>query len=136
MSSTVAVCGRLTVFEIAPERNGCAAAIILMWPMCEIARSPTATSNTGRCSSLSARGADDRALVVDVGLDLLDLGAPSSRASRSAIGTVRLTIVICPPPTSSLNLTSEKSGSIPVVSQSIRKQIVPVGASTVACALR
>ena len=53
MSSTVAVCGRLTVFEIAPERNGCAAAIILMWPMCEIARSPTATSKTARCSSLS-----------------------------------------------------------------------------------
>ena len=51
MSSTVAVCGRLTVLEIAPERNGCTAPIILMWPMCEIARSPTATSNTGRCSS-------------------------------------------------------------------------------------
>ena len=49
---------------------------------------------------------------------------------------MRLTIVICPPPTSSLNLTSEKSGSTPVVSQSIRKEIVPVGASTVACALR
>ena len=32
--------------------NGCTAPIILMWPMCEIARSPTATSNTGRCSSL------------------------------------------------------------------------------------
>ena len=55
---------------------------------------------------------------------------------RSAGGTVRLTIVICPPPTSSLNLTSEKSGSMPVVSQSIRNEIVPVGASTVAWALR
>ena len=32
-SSTVASWGRFTVFEIAPERNGCAAAIILMWPM-------------------------------------------------------------------------------------------------------
>ena len=51
MSSTVAVCGRLTVLEIAPERNGWTAPIILMWPMCEIARSPTATSNTGRCSA-------------------------------------------------------------------------------------
>ena len=49
---------------------------------------------------------------------------------------MRLTIVILPPPTSSLNLTSEKSGSMPVVSQSIRNEIVPVGASTVACALR
>ena len=47
----MAVSGRFTVFEIAPEMNGCAAAIILMWPMCEMARSPTATSNTGRCSS-------------------------------------------------------------------------------------
>ena len=46
---------------------------------------------------------------------------------RSAIGTVRLTIVIVPPPTSSLYLTSEKSGSMPVVSQSIRNEIVPVG---------
>ena len=33
MSSTVAFSGRLTVFEIAPEMNGCAAAIILRWPM-------------------------------------------------------------------------------------------------------
>ena len=51
MSSTVADSGRLTVFEIAPEMNGCTADIIWMWPMCEMARSPTATSNTGRCSS-------------------------------------------------------------------------------------
>src|SRR3712207_7931616 len=41
-----------------------------------------------------------------------------------------------PPPTSFLNLTSEKSGSMPVVSQSIMKPMVPVGASTEACALR
>ena len=40
-----------TVFEIAPEMNGCVAAIIWMWPMCEIARWPTATSKTGRSSS-------------------------------------------------------------------------------------
>ncbi len=33
MSSTVAVCGRLTVFEIAPERNGWVAAIMSMWPV-------------------------------------------------------------------------------------------------------
>ena len=33
MSSTVQSVGRLTVFEIAPDRNGCAAAIIRMWPM-------------------------------------------------------------------------------------------------------
>jgi hypothetical protein len=46
------------------------------------------------------------------------------------------TIVISPPPTSRFDLTSEKSGSTPVVSQSIMKLIVPVGASTVACAFR
>ena len=55
---------------------------------------------------------------------------------RSARGTVWLTICIDPPPTSFLNLTSEKSGSMPVVSQSIMKPMVPVGASTDACALR
>ena len=53
-----------------------------------------------------------------------------------AIGTERLTIVSSPPPTSFFDLTSEKSGSTPVVSQSIMKLIVPVGASTVACELR
>ena len=41
-----------------------------------------------------------------------------------------------PPPTSFLNFTREKSGSMPVVSQSIMKPMVPVGASTEACALR
>jgi hypothetical protein len=46
------------------------------------------------------------------------------------------TIVRSPPPTSFFDFTSEKSGSTPVVSQSIMKLIVPVGASTVACALR
>ena len=54
----------------------------------------------------------------------------------SATGTVWFTIVMSPPPTSRLDFTSEKSGSIPVVSQSIMKEIVPVGASTVAWAFR
>ena len=54
----------------------------------------------------------------------------------SARGIVWFTICIEPPPTSFLNLTSEKSGSMPVVSQSIMKPMVPVGASTEACALR
>jgi hypothetical protein len=48
----------------------------------------------------------------------------------SAIGTVPLTIFISPPPTSFLYLTSAMSGSTPVVSQSIMKPMVPVGAST------
>ena len=36
-----------------------------------------------------------------------------------------------PPPTSFLNLISASSGSMPVVSQSIMKPMVPVGARTV-----
>ena len=50
---------------------------------------------------------------------------------RSAIGTVLFTILSNPPPTSFLYFTSAMSGSTPVVSQSIMKAIVPVGASTV-----
>ncbi len=46
MSSTVAVSGRLTVLEIAPDRNGWAAAIIRTWPIGLIARVPIAQSNT------------------------------------------------------------------------------------------
>ena len=33
MSATVASLGMLMVLLMAPEMNGCAAAIILMWPM-------------------------------------------------------------------------------------------------------
>ena len=50
--------------------------------------------------------------------------------------TVWFTIFNMPPPASSLYFTSAMSGSIPVVSQSIRKLIVPVGARTVTWALR
>ena len=41
-----------------------------------------------------------------------------------------------PPPASFLNLTKAKSGSMPVVSQSITRAMVPVGAITVTWALR
>ena len=54
----------------------------------------------------------------------------------SAFGTVWLTIFSMPPPTSFLYLMSAMSGSMPVVSQSIMKAMVPVGAMTVAWALR
>ena len=73
MSSTDAVWGMFTVLEIAPLMNGCTAPIILMWPMCEIARSPTATSNTGQVLVVEAGGAHDGAVLVDVGDDLLDV---------------------------------------------------------------
>jgi hypothetical protein len=33
MSSTVALSGRFTVLEMAPEMKGCVAAIIFTWPM-------------------------------------------------------------------------------------------------------
>src|SRR2546425_12405197 len=47
-----------------------------------------------------------------------------------ASGTVPLTILMTPPPTSHLYLTRAISGSIPVVSQSIMNAIVPLGAIT------
>ena len=69
--------------------NGCTAPIMRMWPMCEIARSPTATSNTSRCSSREAGRADDRAVLVDVGDDLLDLlVAVAERLQRERDGAV------------------------------------------------
>ncbi len=46
MSSIVADSGRLTVLEIAPDRNGWVAAIMRTWPIGAIARSPIAQSNT------------------------------------------------------------------------------------------
>src|SRR5690606_31281948 len=55
---------------------------------------------------------------------------------RRARGTVWLTICIDPPPTSFLYFTSARSGSIPVVSQSSMKLMVPVGAITLAWAFR
>ena len=56
-------------------------------------------------------------------------GAYPSRASAG--GTDWLMILKYPPPASFLNFTSAKSGSIPVVSQSMMRPIVPVGAMTV-----
>src|SRR5712692_12041175 len=54
MSSTLDSSGMLMVFEIAPERNGCAAAIIFTCPVQLIERPPPAgaseQSNTDRCS--------------------------------------------------------------------------------------
>src|ERR1700730_12888908 len=55
---------------------------------------------------------------------------------KRAPGTVVFTILIMPPPTSFLYLISARSGSMPVVSQSIMKPIVPVGARTVTWLLR
>ena len=54
----------------------------------------------------------------------------------SAVDIASFTILKYPPPANFLNFTSAKSGSTPVVAQSINKPIVPVGASKVVCALR
>ena len=62
-----------------------------------------------------------------------DASYPSFSRAR---GTVWFTNCIVPPPTSFFVFTSANSGSMPVVSQSIIKPIVPVGASTDACAFR
>ena len=87
--STVESCGMLTVLEIAPEMNGWTAPIIVMWPEGLIARSPTATSNTDRSSSLEPGGADDRVVLADVRLDLLDLlVAVAERLQRQRHGAV------------------------------------------------
>ena len=45
--------GMFTVFEMAPDRNGCTAAIILMCPEALMALSPSEQANTSRCSGLS-----------------------------------------------------------------------------------
>ena len=77
----------------------------------------------------------NRLLGVDVLGDGLDL-VVAVREVLERLVIVLLTILIMPPPTRRLYLMSAMSGSMPVVSQSIMKPIVPVGASTVACAFR
>ena len=128
MSSTVEVWGMFTVFEIAPEMKGWTARHHL--DVAHVGDGALADGHVEDRQVLAARPARRRSSVlVDVGLDLLDLlGRVAQRVQRHR--HLRLTIVICPPPTSSLYLTSEKSGSTPVVSQSIRNEIVPVGAIT------
>ncbi len=58
MSSTVDSSGMLMVFEIAPEMNGCTAAIMRTWPMWWMKRLPFCgrklQSKTGRCSGFRA----------------------------------------------------------------------------------
>ncbi len=70
-----------------------------------------------------------------IGLDLSDLIlAVAERPQRLRHGAVDdLEIAAA---ASFLNFTRAKSGSMPVVSQSMTRPIVPVGAITVACALR
>ena len=77
MSSTVDSSGMLMVLLIAPERNGCAAAIICRWPRQAIERPPpigaSEQSNTARCSGLSPGAPSMVAVRVDVIDDLRNL---------------------------------------------------------------
>ncbi len=50
-SATVTSSGIFTVFEIAPEMNGCTDAIIFTWPRYWMTLSPIEQANTGRCSA-------------------------------------------------------------------------------------
>ena len=52
-SSTVASEGMLTVLEMAPDRNGCTAAIMATWPELVIGLSPSEQANTSACSGAS-----------------------------------------------------------------------------------
>ena len=60
----------LMVFEIAPEMNGCTAAIMRTWPMWWMERVPFCgrklQSKTGRCSGFRAGRAFDGAGGIDV----------------------------------------------------------------------
>ena len=70
MSSTVASRGMLNVLEIAPERNGWAAAIIRTWPRQAMLRPPLrrreGTVEDRQVLVLQAGRAFDRVVLVDV----------------------------------------------------------------------
>ncbi len=139
MSWGITSAGMFTVLLIAPERNGWAAAIIVTWACQGILRTPFAAlkaqSNTGRCSS-STWGEPSIVSFSSMYATISSIWVASYPSFSSPALTVRLIILSIPPPASCLYFTSAMSGSIPVVSQSIMKLIVPVGASTVAWALR
>ena len=69
---------------------------------------------------------DDRFVLVNVGQDHVDL-LQREPSRVSARGIVWLTIFMLAPPTSFLVFTKPRSGSIPVVSQSIKSQSCPLG---------
>jgi len=89
-----------------------------------------AQSKTARCASASC-GAFDRSVLVQVLDDFLHflrvVAEPLERARHRAVDDFQH-----PAADHFLYLMSAMSGSMPVVSQSIMKAIVPVGAITVA----
>ena len=89
----------------------------------------------GEVLVLDVRRAFDGAGGVDVADDGVGLLVRVAELEQRR-GHGLFTILIMPPPTSFLYFTSARSGSMPVVSQSIMKPMVPVGARTVTCELR
>src|SRR3990167_10669894 len=89
-------------------------------------------SNIDKCSSFKY-GAPSIVSLSSMYSDIASTSSLRYPSRLNAIGTWLLTSLSVPPPTSFLYLTSASSGSIPVVSQSIKKLIVPVGAKTVTC---
>ncbi len=74
MSSTVVSSGMLTVLEMAPEMNGCTAAIILTWPDVVDRRCrPSSRRTPAVCSAAGAGRRAMRLVLVDVGDDGVDL---------------------------------------------------------------
>ena len=94
-----------------------------------------AQSNTGKCSTFNP-GAPSIVSLSSMCFRIASIESASYPSFSSPSFTVRLTIFNIPPPASCLYLTKAMSGSIPVVSQSIMKLMVPVGANTVAWAFR
>ena len=129
-SSTVASSGMLTVLEMAPEMNGCTAPIIRTWPVVVDRVVAHRAGEHRQVVGLQVRGARRSTCARRCRRRSRRPAGPCSRGGAAPAGTVWLTIDIVPPPTSFLNLTSPRSGSMPVVSQSIIRPIVPVGAST------
>src|SRR5450759_1568939 len=100
-----------------------------------MARSPIAQSKTSECSGLRL-GAFSTLPCAAICSTMASICSGWYPRFFSARGTVVLTMRIDAPPTSFLFLTRARSGSMQVVSQSIIRPRLPVGASPLGWALR
>ena len=87
-----------------------------------------------RCA-IDMRATDERAVSLRILFDLLDLLFGISKLRERLVYGLIDDLEI-PSTGKLLNFTMAKSGSMPVVSQSMTRPMVPVGAMTVTCALR
>ncbi len=104
-----------------PEMNGWIAAIIRTWPIGGDGRARPSRSRRPRSAPGAAPGRRSRGRARRCRRRSPRPAPAGSRGACSARGTVSLTICIEPPPTSFLNFTRARSGSTPVVSQSIMR---------------